>query len=393
MKQSKAIKKNILMNLIINASSLSASGVTQVATSFIYECKKYPDNNYFVFLSSMVSKQINQDEFADNFKFYCFNHHPFYGIKGYRIRKKLIHLEKIIKPDVVFSIFGPSWWTPKAPHLQGYAYPHYVYKESPIFDILPLSQKIKLKIQELIHQYFLNKNGSFFVSETEDVSLRLKNILPDSKNSFFSVSNTCNAFFYEYISEKNSETKKKFLPEKSKNEFQFLSLCTYHSHKNLNILNKVIPILNNKFSDKEIKFILTINDENFKNKFSEEAKKSIINIGRIDVKDCPKLYKECDALFLPTLLECFSANYPEAMIMEKPIITSNLSFATSVCGAAALYFNPMNEEDIVSKIIEIIENDELRKLLVKNGKNQLRRFLKPQERAFEYIKICKLISL
>ncbi|MFK2341775.1 glycosyltransferase [Bacteroides fragilis] len=84
---------------------------------------------------------------------------------------------------------------------------------------------------------------------------------------------------------------------------------------------------------------------------SEEAKKSIVNLGIIDVSKCPQLYNECDALFLPTLLECFSANYVEAMKMRKPIVTSNLPFATNVCKNAALYFDPMNAHDIVEKFL------------------------------------------
>ena len=55
-------------------------------------------------------------------------------------------------------------------------------------------------------------------------------------------------------------------------------------------------------------------------------------------------------MFLPTFLECFSASYAEAMLMKKPIITSNLGFAQNVCKDAAVYFDPCNPEDIIDKI-------------------------------------------
>ena len=125
--------------------------------------------------------------------------------------------------------------------------------------------------------------------------------------------------------------------------------------------------------------------------FKEEAKKSIINIGRVPVKDCPQLYEESDALFLPTLLECFSANYPEAMLMERPILTSNLSFATEVCGNAAKYFDPISPRDIVSSIIELVSNKELQAELVKNGKEKLNDFDDSYTRAKKYLDICKNI--
>ena len=53
----------------------------------------------------------------------------------------------------------------------------------------------------------------------------------------------------------------------------------------------------------------------------------IINVGPIKSAECPSLYSECDIMFFSTLLECFSASYAEAMIMKKPIITTDMGFA------------------------------------------------------------------
>ncbi len=139
------------MNIIINTSTLSASGATQVATSFITECRKFSENSYHVFLSETVAKQISVKDFPDNFSFYTFEGHPLYGAKGFRVRKQLQKLEAQILPDVVFSVFGPSWWKPKAPHVQGYAYPYYVYPESPIVDKLTFKEKY---VQQQLLRFF-----------------------------------------------------------------------------------------------------------------------------------------------------------------------------------------------------------------------------------------------
>ena len=100
----------------------------------------------------------------------------------------------------------------------------------------------------------------------------------------------------------------------------------------------------------------------------------------------------CDALFLPTLLECFSASYPEAMLLKKPIVTSDLPFATTVCDNAALYFDPLDAEDIAKTLIKLVESSKIYNQLVERGKEQLRTFLTPQERAKKYLKICENIS-
>lgn len=58
------------MKLIINASTLSGSGVTQVATSFIEECKSFEDNQYLVFISNTVAAQLDHTAYPSNFPEY-----------------------------------------------------------------------------------------------------------------------------------------------------------------------------------------------------------------------------------------------------------------------------------------------------------------------------------
>ena len=80
------------MKLIINTTTLSGTGVTQVAFSFIQECKSHLHNTYHIFLSPTLSKEIDKTSFPSNFYFYDFKGHPLYGLKGFFIRKKLKNL-------------------------------------------------------------------------------------------------------------------------------------------------------------------------------------------------------------------------------------------------------------------------------------------------------------
>lgn len=379
------------MKLLINTSTLSASGVTQVSTSFIEECKKFTENTYMVFLSKTVAAQFDYTRYPENFVFHVIQKHPLYGLKGFCEMRKMKRLSKEFQPDAVFSVFGPSCWTPKFPHLQGYAYPHFVYPDSPLFSKLTVPQKIRIWLRKKLQLYFINRNGSNFVSETADVSNKLKKLLPDPKNKFYTVSNTCNAFFSNFAKENGTVIDEGILPARLDKEFRFLSLCTFHQHKNLEILNEVIPILNRELPNNKIRFVLTVDKEGHDKKFTEEAKKSIMNVERQPVDRCAQLYAENDALFLPTLLECFSANYPEAMFMKKPIVTSNLSFATSVCEDAAIYFDPINAEDIAEQLLRLYHSQDLRHQLVENGTERLKNFPSATERAQKYLEICESI--
>ncbi|MDD3003618.1 glycosyltransferase [Flavobacterium sp.] len=377
------------MKIIINTSTLIGSGVTQVAVSFLYECLKLKDNNeYYVFLGNQVSKSIVKDHFDKRFRFYNIEPKPLPILgKGFKSLFLMKKIEREIKPDAVFSVFGPSWWSPKAPHLQGYAYPHYVFPESPYFNIISNSKKITIELYKFIHMFFMKRNGQYFVSESEIVSYRWAKLLNISNEKVFTVSNTCNSFFREF----KDDGRISYLPKKEVNEFRFISLCTMQEHKNLIILNKVIPILKEKGYN-NIKFVLTIDQNSLDNQFNDNIKDSIINVGRIPPADCPYLFNECDALFLPTLLECFTANYPEAMYLNKPIITSNLSFATDICKDTAIYFDPLSPEDIVDCILKLYLDIDLRNEMIKKGKEQLKLFLTPKERAIKYLDILKKIQ-
>lgn len=366
------------MKLIINASTLYGTGVSQVAISFMEECINHKDNKYLVFLSDAVASSIDYTKFTSNFSFHVFKGKLYNPIHWNNIRK-MKRLADNFKADCMFSVFGPSWWTPKVPHLQGYAFPHYVNPDSPIWNIMSYKERLKRGVFKIIHKYALLSAGKYFVCETSDVSDRLSKFLNISNKNIFTVSNTANAFFRNYKEDYSKKTESK--------EFRFFSMCSPYLHKNLGILNQVIPILDDLKADTV--FYVTLKEEDFNILFHPEVRHRIRNVGVLKPQECPVLANNCDALFLPTLLECFSASYPEAMILKKPIITSNLSFAQIICGNSALYFDPLNPLDIANKIIKLINDKQLQLELIAQGQKRIKEFYTPSQRAKAYLDICE----
>lgn len=370
------------MKLLINTSTLAGTGVTQVAVSFINECKKFSENEYYVFLSPTVSRNINYNDFPSNFKFYEFGKKWLYSLKGFPDILKMKKLERKIHPDAVFSVFGPSLWKPKSPHLMGYAYPHYVYPDSPLFSMLDIKSRVGIAIRQFLHMSLLKHEGDYFVCETEDVALRLCKYHHIKKHCVFTAYNTASSVFLNYKSGLIQD----------REDFVFYSLCTPYIHKNLSILNEVIPALKDRKLKKNVKFYVTFPEEDYLRMFNSETRRYVKNAGFINISDCPKFVDNCDAMFLPTLLECYSASYPEAMALKKPIITSNLTFATNVCGDAALYFNPLDGSQIADKIEQLVNNEPLYQDLVEKGKRRIAFFGGPEMRAKKYLEICQSIS-
>jgi glycosyltransferase involved in cell wall biosynthesis len=94
-------------------------------------------------------------------------------------------------------------------------------------------------------------------------------------------------------------------------------------------------------------------------------------------------------MFLPTLLECFSASYPEAMVMRKPILTSDLGFAQTVCEEAALYFDPLSAIEIVDQFERLMDSDKLKSDLIERGGQRVKTFNDAHQRAKAFLSICE----
>lgn len=372
------------MKLIVNTASTYKGGGVQVARSFIEECQKFDEFEYYVILGSMLSNLIDETQFPSNFHFYRIGYRPATKVISFVAHDQFFKkLESQVKPDVVFTTSGPAYWRPTVPHVVGYNLPHYIYKDSPFFSQISVYKRMKWNLKGRVIKYFLKREADAFVVQTNDVNNRLSKWIQTEK--IFTVSNT---FGSQYI---NSQQIQSGLPDRGKSEFRLLTLSAWYPHKNIDIIIRVIDAFDDRLKN-DVRFVLTLPAERYKQTFPESYRKFIYNTGPIKPEHGPSLYKECDALFMPTLLECFSASYAEAMIMEKPIITSDLSFAKSICQDAALFADPLDPEEIANKIAELIQDVNLKKSLIEKGKKQVNRFPNAEDRAREYLNICKAVA-
>ena len=368
------------MKLIINTSNLVIGGGIQVALSVLSELKNYYENEYHIFISSEVEKQLEIESFDSNFHFYSTPISPS-GLKTRKkVNKKLDNLEYEIQPDVVFTIFGPSYWKPKSVHVQGFADGWCYNPDSIAFNILSIKERIKTRLLNFYKNYYIKKHSDFLIVETNVAKRNIVNYLKIRNSDIFVVGNTYGSHFDNYG---------EVITVPKPAVFNLITISAFYKHKNLTIINEVIKVLKEK-SAIQFKFHLTIDEEKFKHEFGSNP--NVTNYGPISNEQCPLKYAECDALFLPTLLETFTASYPEAMKMNKPILTSDLDFAKDICKNAAIYFDPMSAEAIADKILLLSEDKNLYLQLVKKGKIRLKSFETASSRTKKYLGICKELS-
>lgn len=367
------------MNIAINTSVLKKGGGLQVAISVIKELNKLNlHHKFFILASPQVYNQLNNLVLSKNFEIQLINISPANIFFRKRTINNLNKLINLFNCHVVLTIFGPSYWTPKTRHVSGFADGWCLNPKSIALNELSLIDKIKRRLLSIYKLYYLKKNTDIFYTETKDSKEKLCEILNLNRDSVFVISNTFSDLF-------NNLPRGEKLIQKTKGPRFFVPAANY-SNKNIKILNQVIPLLKNKLE--EFQFVLTVPHDELNNLILPENNSHIINLGFLSVSDFSRVYNEIDYVFLPTLLEIFTAVYPESMKMNKPILTSDLSFAKEICKEAALYFDPLNPLDIVEKILTIVNNPKVVKELIEQGNKRLNDFPTSKQRAEQLLSIC-----
>lgn len=162
-----------------------------------------------------------------------------------------------------------------------------------------------------------------------------------------------------------------------------LSVSSYYPHKNFEILVEASRILEREHPHFKFRFVLTFDEDQMA--VPEELKHHFLFIGKVDVSECPELYRQADVMVMPTLLECFTATYPEAMRMEVPIVTTDMEFARGLCEEAACYYSAVDAKAAAEAIYNVATDKEYAAKLVANGKEQLKKFDNYEQRADKLI--------
>ena len=373
------------MRVLINTASTFKGGSVQVAASILSECKDIDDCEFAVVLGPGLSEFVREKDFTQNFRFFRLRYRPAQRVLSFRKSgKDLAEFESSFNPDVVFTTSGPSYWRPRAPHLRGFNLPHYLYPDSPYFRrILSPFERLRWRAKSTLIRHYTKGFADALVVQTDDVNQRLRQWIGSER--VYTVPNTISR---AYLAAQQNNSAEPGLHSADANVFRLLVLSGYYRHKNLEIINDIVDLMR-EHGISDIRFTMTLPERDFENTILLENRDWVDNVGPQSPDDCPVLYEMSDALFLPSLLECFSANYVEAMAMHRPIITTDLGFARTICSNAALYYEPLDPRAALSKILDLRSNATLHEGLVKAGQTELQRFGTPRQRVEAYLSLCR----
>ncbi len=353
-----------MFNIFINGVSAKTGGGKSILNNYLALLKESNAKEKFYVLTPDKNEYIKYSchfiEIVDIPKVY--RTQAFYPLLNGVFLPRMI---KRLKTDYVFNM-GDVVIPTTIPQLYLYDWPYAVYPKSVVWKRMDLRSYLIRTIKLYYFKKYI-RYATIVAAQSKTMKERLISLY-GLKN----VEIVPNAVSLDNL--RGGDKHDFMLPN---DRFKLLYLTHYYPHKN----HEVILPLAKKIQNNALPYCIVITIEATQHNrakrfldaiYREGLNDTIINVGPVRMTTVPSLYSQCDALFMPTLLESFSGTYVEAMYHRKPILTSNMDFAKDVCGDAAYYFNPLDSELIFEEILHMIKNDELRNRRIEKGERRLK---------------------
>ncbi len=356
------------MKIIINTISTKkqAGGAFQIAQNFLLKSLEHHEIDWYYITSQDVDDAVGEHFFnLRNTKYFVFTTQPDFNRSYKIVKKELRVLEDRIKPDLIYSVTAPSYFTFHAPEVMRFTNPWVTHPNKYAWSVLPLKYKIKYYLYGL-NQKRMMKSAHYFITQTETCAEGIRRITHEPDNHVKVVNNVLPAIF-------NSIDNSPIIED---DNIHIACVGAATTHKNFDILPQLIYELNSLgFSN--VKFHVTIPFDNemiqsIDSKLKElNMSDRLINHGRLSQRDLGEMYRRCQFSFLPTLLEVFSASTVEAMYFQLPIVATNFNFNSEILQDSCLYYEPKNAKEAAKQFVKLFSDEYLQEELKSKMQNQL----------------------
>ncbi|MDE2059879.1 MAG: glycosyltransferase family 4 protein [candidate division NC10 bacterium] len=162
---------------------------------------------------------------------------------------------------------------------------------------------------------------------------------------------------------------------------QLLYVSEYSDYKNLTTLLKAVSIMRTQ-GMADFRLMTTADPSQFPEVeiVTREQDRALVShphiapfvkfTGSIPYEDVPNLYMQSDLFVFPSLAESFGHPLVEAMASGLPIIASDIPICREICGDAAVYFSPLDPNDLAEKIMSLRNDSGLRQRLGRLGRKR-----------------------
>lgn len=355
------------MRICIDGRMYNESGIGRYIRNLV-SCLKILDqeNEYFIL---HLSKDYDTLVYHNNF-YKVLADFRWYGV---REQFKLPQLLKLLKPDLV----------------------HFPHFNVPIF----YDGKFVVTIHDLIHQHFSMERSTtrgpaiyklkqlgykkvFNTAISKSLAVLVpSNFVKDELIKDWKVSEDRIVVTYEAVDDKIQRIVETINQGEIANvmkKFRITSPYIYyvgnaHPHKNVEGLIRAFGKLRKKYHN--LSLVLSGNDHYFWQRIRKEfSQKGIIYTGYVSDEELVSIYKNARCFVMPSLEEGFGIPLLEAMICGCPVVSSNKGSLPEVGTDTALYFDPLDINDMAGKIAQVLDDKALRQKLVERGLSRCKEF-------------------
>ena len=340
------------MRILVNTISTKShsGGAYQIAYNFMLKTIQHKEVEW-IYIVSKDLDEIIPEAMKQLENYFLFPTQPDFMHSYKKVKKELNVLEKQVKPDVVYSITAPSYFTFDAPEVMRFTNPWVTHPNKYSWSVLPLVNKLKTTFY-CWNQRRMMRKARFFVTQSETTRQGIIRITGTAPENVVVVKNVLPQIFNG-------------LPKKPKpQDGRWIDIACVGApvpHKNFDILPEVLKELKALGVD-NVRFRVTIPQGNpLLDRYQKELEPygfedRIITHGRCSQTELAEMYRQCQLCFLPTLLEVFSARTLEAMYFRLPVVATDFDFNTEVMGDSCLYYEPMNARAAAEQIKKYVDS-------------------------------------
>lgn len=358
------------MRILVNTISTKkhSGGAYQIANNFVRKTLEHPEIEWIYVVSSDLDSVL-PDEMKGRDNYHVYPTQPDYKSSYNRVKHELMDLESKDKPDVIYSITAPSYFTFETPEVMRFTNPLVAHPNKYSWRVQPLIARLRLLLY-CWNQKRLIKKANYFITQTETTKKGILRITKLPDNHVCVVNNVLPAAF--------ANQDRTHIDDGSP-WIEIACVGAPVPHKNFDLLPSVIQELQ-KLGFDNVRFHTTIpENEPLWRTINEKLKKNGIegnvkNHGRVTQQELAEMYRHCEFCYLPTLLEVFSASTVEAMFFDLKIVATDFSFNREVLGDACLYYEPMNAVDAAKQFARLFRDRELQSDFTERMKKQLSKY-------------------
>lgn len=359
------------MKILVNTISTKkiSGGAFQISQNFLLKSLEHKEIEWY-YITSQDLDEVIGDKF-DNIngkRYFVFPTQPDFRGSYKRVKKEIAELETTIRPDVVYSITAPCYFTFKTKEVMRFTNPWVTHPNKYSWSTYSFVERIKQWLY-CMNQKRLMKAAYAFITQTETTRQGIIRITGKTKDKVRVVNNVLPAVF------KTMDN----TPIVEDNWINVACVGNPVPHKNFDILPEVLYELK-KMGIENVRFHTTIP---FDHPLNNKLEKRLVelgmmnnwkNYGRISQKELGAMYQRCQLCFLPTLLEVFSASTVEAMYFNLPIVATDFPFNTEVLADSCLYYEPKNAVGAANQFAKLIADKELQETLKGRMQIQLAKY-------------------